>query len=90
MHPKICRNVNAFLLVQVLNVCCKFKPKIKWFNQCFSTGGPRPSGGSWSFLAGRKAFHILLKIRLSDTNFMQMYKKSTLSATKATISNKIS
>jgi len=49
--------------------------------------GRGPQVGPGALLVGPKAFHILLKIRLSDTNFKQMYKKSTLSATKATINN---
>jgi len=50
---------------------------------CFSTGGPRPSGGPWSSFGGPQAFHILLKIRLSDTNFIQMYKKVHLISYKS-------
>ncbi len=42
--------------------------------QCFSTGGPRPSSGPRSSLSGPQVFFILLKIVISDTNFINITK----------------
>jgi hypothetical protein len=44
--------------------------------------------GHGPLLVGRQAFLILLNIRISDTNFIKKYKKSSLSATKASRNQK--
>jgi len=59
-------------------------PLIQWF----STGGPLVGHGA--LLVGRQAFLILLKIKIFGHKFHKKYKKSSLSATKASRNNKMS
>ncbi len=72
------------LLKNQLNKFLFTNPELRDLRQCFSTGGPRSS------FSGPPGVSHFIRNQNFRHKFLKNYKKSSLSATKASINNKMS